>query len=261
MKLVVGCPVADRDWILPAWFAALQAQTRQPDEYVFVLSERQPTPVADTIRLIRWLSPVDVPALSYALDDSPYIPRYERNLHDPEHVYGEFARRRNLLRRMVLKREPDIFLSLDSDILLDDPRTIERLVGMLDLYPVAAPLVWLHPTGHASECYNAAWWAAGDPGSPDRAWRRATHADAEKGPQLVDIPMAAVMMRGVVLEACSWYYHRQGEDLGFAQDLEQHGMQCAWDPSLTTLHVMDPREMPDDTAAIQAAVALGGHVR
>jgi hypothetical protein len=107
-----------------------------------------------------------------------------------------------------------------------------------ELPELATPTVYLHPGGEASECFNVAWWAAGDPGSPDRAWRRATAEDAARGAQFVDIPMAAVMMRREVLDCCRYRFHAQGEDLGFAQDLDRLGFKCEWNPSITTRHVM-----------------------
>jgi hypothetical protein len=242
VKLVVGAPVCDRDWALPRWFECLRQQTRPPDEYVFVVNDV----TGNTRRLLHDLAPVEVPQLSYAVDETRYIPRQERQRHSAEHVYGDFAKRRNALLRMVLKRDPDVFLSLDTDIMLEDPTVIGRLLQLLSAPKkltegppaLVAPCTFLHPTGRASECFNAAWWAAGDPGSPDRAWRRATAEDAAEGVQLIDIPMAAVMMRRSVAERCRYRYHAQGEDLGFAQDLERLGYRCLWDPDLEVRHVM-----------------------
>lgn len=248
MKLVVGAPVCDRDWALPRWFECLQAQTRPPDEYVFVVNE---LPGLHTRRLLHELCPFDVPRLSYAIDRTPYIPRDDRQHHLPENVYGDFAWRRNKLLDMALKRDPDVFFSLDSDIMLDDPTTIERLLRLLTAAKaltagspdVVAASTFLHPTGRAGECYNAAWWAGGDEGSPERAWRRATADDAAEGVQLIDIPMAAVMMTRRVAETCRYRWHAQGEDLGFAQDLDRLDYRCVWDPNLETRHVMSPEAL------------------
>jgi hypothetical protein len=243
MKLIVGAPVADRDWALPRWFECLQNQTRPPDEYVFVVKEVEG---GGTRRLLHELAPVKVPQLSYAIDTTPYIPRHERNFHEAEYVYGDFAARRNALLRMALKREPDVILSLDTDVMLEDPTAIERLLQLLTAQKkltagepdLVAPCLFLHAAGRASECFNAAWWAAGEPGSPERAWRRATAEDAAAGVQLIDIPMAAVMMTARVAETCRYAYHRQGEDMGFAQDLDRQRYRCLWDPDLEVRHVM-----------------------
>lgn len=245
MRLIVGAPVGpDRHWALPLWFDCLRSQTRPPDEYVFLVNDGDDK----TVRLLRRLSGVDIPQLSYAVDRTAhFIPRYERNQHDVKTVYGEFARRRNQLREMVLRRQPDVFFSLDSDVMLEDPYVIERLLQMLHapkmMVPgepdVVAPSLFLHATGYESECYNAAWWwPVGDPDDPQRPWKRASHLNAAEGTQLVDIPLAAVMMRRAVLERCEYRYHACGEDLGFAQDLERHGFRCLWMPALQVRHVM-----------------------
>jgi hypothetical protein len=182
------------------------------------------------------------PALSYAIDQTPYVPRMERNQVGAEHVYADFASRRNRLLQMVLKREPDVFLSIDTDLMLEDPATIERLLELLERAPVAAPLTYLHPTGAASECFNAGWWNGGEPASPTRAWRRATVEEAH-GTIPVDIPMAAVAMRRQVVETCCYWVHECGEDMGFAQDLDRLGYECLWDTDLEVRHCMSPEEL------------------
>lgn len=238
MKVVVGAPVAAREWALPRWFECLYAQTRPPDEFVFVIKDVD----GDRSReLLHEMGPKP-PKLSYAIDQSRYVPRMERNHVGAEYVYADFAWRRNRLLQMVRKREPDVFISLDSDLLLEDPTTIERLLELLERAPVAAPLTYLHPSGPAGECYNAGFWQGGEPGSPTRAWRRATAQEAH-GTIPVDIPMAAVAMRRQVVDTCKYDYHQQGEDMGFAQDLDRLGYGCLWDTDLEVRHVMAAEEL------------------
>jgi hypothetical protein len=239
VKVIVGAPVADRAWALPHWFGCLYRQTRPPDEFVFVVNDAPDE--GKTRRLLHELGP-DVPQLSYGIDRTPFVPREKRASLPAEDVYRGFAYRRNQLRRLVLRREPDVFLSLDTDIMLENPRTIERLLAMLDDAPVAAPLLFLHPLGPASECFNAGFWQGGDPGSPERAWRRAVPEEAH-GTIPIDIPMAAVAMRREVLYRCEYRWHECGEDMGFAQDLDQHGFDCLWDTDLECRHVMNPEAL------------------
>jgi hypothetical protein len=210
------------------------AQTRPPDEYVFIVKD---LPGSNTRHLLHELCP-KIPQLSYAIDHTPFIPRHERNFHAAEHVYSDFAWRRNKLRQMVLKREPDVFLSLDTDIMLEDETVVERLLGMLDDAPVASVCTFLHPAGRASECFNAGFWTGGDPGSPDRAWRRATPIDAAMGTIQIDIPMAVVAMKRRIVETCQYRHHAQGEDCGFAQDLDRLGVPVLWNADIEARHVM-----------------------
>jgi hypothetical protein len=238
VKVIVGAPVCGRDWILPQWFECLKAQTRPPDEYVFVVKEID----GDRSRqLLHKHGPLP-PKLSYAIDRTPYVPRMERNKIGAQYVYTDFAVRRNRLLQMVLKREPGVFISLDTDILLEDPTAIERLLAMLDRAPVASLVTFLHPLGRESECYNAGHWQGGDPGSPTRAWRRVTPQDAQ-GTIEIDIPMAVVAMRREVLDTCRYHYHECGEDLGFAQNLNQHGYRCLYDTDLHARHVWSKEDL------------------
>ena len=243
MRVVVGAPVADRDWILPQWVECLENQTRPPDHYTFVVGEVEGTePTQKLQQLIG--KPTAGGRLSYAMDQTRFVPRQERNNSRREFIYGDFAWRRNRLLQMVKRASADVFLSLDTDILLEDPTVIARLLEMLEAAPLAAPCVFLHPLGRQSECYNAAFWQMGlDAGEDDRQWRRVTAADCQVGPILVDIPMAAVMMRREVIESCSYRYHECGEDMGFAQDLDRHGMPCLWDPGMEVRHVMSPEAL------------------
>jgi len=237
MKVVVGAPVAARAWSLPKWFQCIYSQTRVPDEFVFVIGE-----VGDDQSRQIIHDHVPQAKLSYAIDQTRYVPRMERASVETRFVYGDFAWRRNRLLQMVQKRDPDVFISLDTDLMLEDPTTIERLLELLERAPVAAPLTYLHPTGAASECFNAGWWAGGEPGSPDRAWRRATAKEAH-GVIPIDIPMAAVAMRRQVVETAKYAFHECGEDMGFAQDLDRLGYECLWDTDLYATHYMDEQAL------------------
>ena len=146
----------------------------------------------------------------------------------------------------MLATDAHMFFSLDTDILLTDPASIEKLASVLirQRYDVAQPTVYLHPAGRRSGCFNAAWWCAGSPGDPQRVWARVQEADlpqqALRGLVDIDIPMAAVMMRRQVLELCEYKPHEQGEDIGFADSLDEHGFSVCWLTDLETFHPWGP---------------------
>lgn len=242
MRIAVGAPVADRAEILPRWFECLRAQTIQPDDYIFIHS-------GDRDETYRILVENGARVTRTAL---PYYSRNERNLDpaDP-HRARHLARLRNQGRREFLLTDADVFFSLDTDILLEDPTVIERLLALLeDGWDTASPLLYLHPLGERSECYNAGWWKTRDPaghGNFDfgRAWERATKNQvlSYRSPLKIDIPMAAVMMKRHALAMCRYQAHELGEDMGFAQQLEKHGMRCAWATDILVRHVMDPKAL------------------
>lgn len=241
--LVVVAPVAARGWALERWFECLERQTMQPDAFAFVFTETGDDTLAKLDLGLRFAE--------VRVEHAPeqFVPRERRN-QGLRYAIELLAMLRNRCLANALRMGANIIFSLDTDIFLTDPTTIEQLVTELDFLPLSAPMVNLSPIG---PCFNAADWMSGEPG-PTRAWQRYGPEDLKNTVPLggpvqvvipVDIPMAAVMMRRWVAEGCSYGYHEAGEDMGFAQSLDRHGFRCAWRPDLLTTHVMDPAaELP-----------------
>jgi hypothetical protein len=249
MKLCVGAPVGDdREWVFDAWLDALRAQTVQPDYIRLVTGQAIPGWVVHEL---------EDQGVEYDCAPSE-LPCYTRNQRtadptDPNRT-NHFCALRNQLRGLMLETDADVFLSLDTDILLTNPDTIELLLDALFRYhySVAAPMVYLHPLGEEGGCYNAAWWCTSELGDPKRAWQRISTDDIREhretlgsmfnidealGPMTIDIPMAAVAMRRSVLEACTYTPHEQGEDIGFADQLSANNFSIGWCYNLETWHV------------------------
>jgi hypothetical protein len=233
--MALGAPVANRANILPDWFGGLRGQTLQPDQLCFVYS-----PTGDRTRTIIEGSGYPVTITEYK---APFFSRDERNgdPKDPNRA-KHFTRLRNTLRRMFLDTDADVFISLDTDIMLTDETALERLVDTLSQgWDVAAPLTCLHPAGFDSHCYNAGWWTAGDPGDPNRVWRRAERNDVvtRRSPVQVDFPMAAYAIRRHTMALCRYAPFECGEDLGFGDALNRHQARCAWLTDLRVPHIWD----------------------
>ncbi len=243
MRLIVGAPVADRAWSLPAWFDCLRRQTRQPDEFAFVHSG-QPgdatwRALSDGVRAAG--KPSDV--------------RHDPAAPHPRHDYARFqtlARLRNDLLDIARDDlDADLFLSLDTDVMLENPDTIKRLEQLVvtDGWDVASPVTWLHPLGEGSWAYNAAWWsAAGTPGDPRRPWARPEPVTLPWGEVVeIGVPMAAMLMNRRAMD-CRYRWHLGGEDLGFAQDLDQRGLRVAWDTGLKAFHAWNESHLKERQA-------------
>lgn len=233
MKVAIGAPVAERAWILNRWFQCLDRQTVRPSEFCFVYSHS----TDGTLALLK-----DAPAPTTVVKSPlPFYPRDQRNDDPADKCRAKhFSKLRNHLRTLLLATDADVLLSLDTDILLEDEYAIERLVDALDDFDMAAPLTYLHPGGELSECYNAGFWTAGDPGSFTRGWRRADKNDvlAYRSPIKIDVPMACVAMRRHALAMCKYKPHECGEDLGFADSIDQHDLRVGWLTDLPVRHVM-----------------------
>jgi hypothetical protein len=213
----------------------LERQTVKPDAFAFVYSES-----ADgTLDLLERKQQEAEVYIEFAAE--PFIPRGRRN-EDRALAFTQLAKHRNTLLRHALRMDADVFFSLDTDVFLTDPTSIEQLLDALHYLPVASPLTYLHKLGPESRCYNAGFWRTYDR-SETRAWERATFEQVEHengGVLEVDIPMAAVMMPRWVAEDCAYAYHETGEDAGFAQSLDFHGFKTAWLTGLYAPHVMEP---------------------
>lgn len=249
LRLVVGCPVANRDWVLADWFDALAAQTVRPDALVFVHSGE--TFHDATYRALHaGMSQLGCDVRNILHDPTPPHPREDNER------FRTLARCRNTLLAMARAAQADVFLSLDSDILLCGEDSVERLLapirsGQAD---VTSLLTWFHPAGPGAWAVNAGRWAepaGGDPGR--RAWERMPATLAGEPPVSIDIPMGAIAMSRWVIDRCQYRWHQSGEDLGFAIDLDRHGARCLWLTDTPAFHVWSPAHLAEAREYVTSA--------
>jgi hypothetical protein len=248
LRLIAGCPVANRAWSLPRWFERVAAQTRRPDGLVFVHAGDDETLVAVYREAARHGF-----AVTTVADEQPPRPR-----HDNERFRTLTNARNDLLRTVQHELDADLLLSLDSDIMLEDPETIERLERLVveDGYDLASPVAFLHPAAPsawspaepACWAYNAGFWPPTDTAVDEtrRPWVRSPVDAIPWGARVeIDIPMAVWLGNRQVID-CRYQWHDQGEDVGFAQDLERHGLRCVWDTGMYAWHCWEPRVLEVD---------------
>lgn len=162
--------------------------------------------------------------------------------------YETMARmRNNLLEKATNKQnEFDYYFSLDSDILLKDINTINKLIDYAELYKdtVVSPLMYMTPD---SEMYPSmmSWKANEPPGT--RAERRLDEYPIGQ-PFFVDVVMAAVFMPKEIFTNVRYRSHRQGEDLGFAARLAEQGYRSLAASDIYAPHIMH-KNMIDAHAA------------
>lgn len=176
-----------------------------------------------------------------------HFPRPAHQRHDNER-YRTLAEARNELLRSVQAVEADLFLSLDSDIMPEDPETIERLERLIveDGFDLAQPVTFLHPQAPPTwspaqlPCwaYNAGWFPPGrELDGCKRPWTRPAVENIPWGSRVeIDIPMACWLGNRRTID-CRYRWHESGEDIGFAQDLERAGLRCVWDTGLYARHI------------------------
>jgi hypothetical protein len=229
MKLLVGCPILKREWIIGEWLRRVEQHT--PDDwhlnYVFVGSPEDPTR-----RVIDEVASNPVHYVDVAED-------LEAETRD--HAWaqkGAFARMvalRNHLLEEVRIIGPDLFLSLDSDILVH-PNQITNLVDVLEndernFAAVGGKVFLASGTGHPSWCNY----------SPQKGMKR-SNIDYV-GP--VDVIMAVKLMSPAAFHV-DYEYHHQGEDVGWSLACGRKGLALAHDGRVTSKHVMSRTNLNGD---------------
>lgn len=235
MRIVVGCPVRRREWIAEQWvnhvaWATVEAGINDGNvELLFVAHEDDPT-----IELLEKSASVFGLKTSFLGDEED--PTDIKRMWTKGRI-ETMVRVRNTLLEGVREREPDYFLSLDSDILLNDRaiRAMLRLFQTLkhkgDGPSATGHCVHLH---HLSKDYpNYAMIS--------NAGRLQRHMHEGEIPN-VHVLMAAKLMNPHAY-AVDYEYDRRGEDIGWSNAVRTHGMHLAWTGKVVSKHCMKPSHL------------------
>lgn len=229
--LLIGCPIQNRAWILPKYLAhsALAAAgAGYVAEYLFV-GDPQSDP--DTFRVI---DECGWPATSVVVVDESR-PKDVRVWNADR--YHHMVELRNTMLREVRRIEPELFLSLDSDILLHG-QSLTESIPILDGLdhkgrgPFAAVglLTYMTRNGTSAPSYGLF--------SRERQIRRPD----SRGCFPVDVIMAAKIMTPAAY-AVDYVYDQLGEDIGWSKEIAAHGLQLCFDGRLGNKHVMRPEDL------------------
>jgi hypothetical protein len=223
MHLLIGCPVAGRAWIMDTWFAhveeSLVCAGVDDAEYVFLADQTDPT--------------VEV-----------IIDSCERPLHWVWHEEGENGRTwdleggrtwnakrydymveiRNLLLAKVRSLQPDLFLSLDSDILLD-PKTIGLLMEDVGRFDAVGLKCYMTTTGKQFPSYAMLRGSA--------LFRK----DIDYGPSPVDVIMGGKLMTPKAYSV-DYKFDSHGEDIGICRAWKDAGVSMGFEGRVVNKHVM-----------------------
>lgn len=216
-KLLVGCPVYRRDWILPLWFQHVEvaAVVAGVDiQYVFVADPDDSETLAEILSAHHPVHWVCQPEL---------IP------HDGRRVWNHdrfkwMVDLRNILLRAVRDIKPDLFLSLDSDILLN-PLSIKSMMEGLDRFDAVGGKLYM--TG-GTTCPS---WATFSRSAG------LSRQDAE-GFFPVEVIMACKLMTPMAFNV-DYVFHEHGEDVGWSLAASMAGCRLGWDGRVANKHVME----------------------
>lgn len=220
MKLLVGCPTRNRTWILEKWRDHVEAATpgNWDLQYVFVVG----TDDRDTIEM---LSSWKRANLIYIDEPDPGAKRTWNSTR-----YDHMVFLRNTMMDYVRDTNPDLFLSLDSDILLGQ-NAIREMHETIEKYEFDAVggLTWLDPVD--PKCTNVANWTS----SQMKGFKRVV----SRGHHKVDIIMAIKLMTPSVYNV-EYAYHILGEDLGWNRNMFLSQKHIGMDGRTANKHIMKP---------------------
>lgn len=214
--LIIGCPVYKRDWIMPLWFDHVEKAAANADVepvYAFVVDDRDEETVEAISRH----------AADYVLSVR------EKSEHDGSRTWNPrrfewMVELRNELLGIVRLAEPNLFLSLDSDMLLH-PEAITNLMETVEGCDAVGGKAFLTPRGT-----NHPTWA--NLGASNHLFRQ--NSD---GVFRVDVIMAIKLMKPSAYSV-NYQYARQGEDIGWSTACKKAGLRLMWDGRVANKHVM-----------------------
>jgi hypothetical protein len=221
MRLVIGCPIRDRAWIMPAWFDSVRTAVDRCDvdvEFIFVGD-----PSTDpTFRLVNAACKFHGFSRMVMELDEIYEP-YKRVWNIDR--YSHMVRLRNTLLRGVRRLEPDLFWSLDSDILVA-PDALVSLLDGIQSFDAVGGKIYMTPKGTQCPSYGML-----------NAHGGLLRPDAD-GLFSVDVIMATKLMRPKAYNV-DYVVDRQGEDIGWSKAARAAGCKLGWDGRVLSAHVMD----------------------
>lgn len=234
-NILIGAPIYKREWILPKWIECIENQNYPKENlgFIFELGSND-----DATHEILW----DWQTKSqFKVFDGEILMKMNHETHPEGHrtwnaekYYNMVTLRNTLLERATaLSDSFDVYFSLDSDILLENPDTLSILVNEMDKgLDVLSPLSYMSPRD--TNYPSAMTW------DNEFAIRCARRHDLYRIGETFecDVVMAAVMMSKPVFTQARYRWNPQGEDIGFAKHLRELGFKsyAAW--SVYCPHIM-----------------------
>lgn len=233
MKLIIGCPIYKRAWILPLWFAALERQSIPLSKigFIFETSPDDESTVS-MLRLWRQYHP-EVPL--FEIRERNDISHYDHDNNSRQWTmskYENMVNLRNSLLSRVREIQPEYYLSLDSDIILKNQNTLELLIAHIDDGADAvSPLMFMTPFD--TKYPSVMDWMDKE---QFRGYRKNSYPLGTYFKS--DIIMAAKMMSKKVYNNVDYEVHSQGEDLGWSKNAALNGYSLYCASYMYAAHIM-----------------------
>lgn len=227
MDYLVGCPVWQREWILPEWFEHIEKSFERVGKipsYVFVLDKHKDN---GTVECIEQHTKNRFVALNYVSEQFHKRDTFYRDWSEERLRW--MVELRNTLLASVRKCKPDYFLSIDSDILLK-PCHFESMLQAINDYDAVGGKVFL---GHGS----MGPLNYGDLTPSGRMVRG--HVDYLG---VVDVLMALKIMTPKAYNV-DYRYDIQGEDIGWSKACKEQHLKFGYDARHVSKHCMNLQDL------------------
>lgn len=226
MRLLVGCPFWRREWIIGHWiehvFKSCEKAGVSP-AFVFVGDKTDPT-------WERILTYGEAILVEHSEDTDGPIPWERQRRWNEQDRLEKMVQVRNLLLGVVRENTPELFLSVDSDILLHED-AVSSLLDVINLhaYGAVGGKTYLAPSGIDSPSYAML---------VNNHLRRFDATGILK----VDVIMGIKLMSPEAYNI-DYKYDFHGEDIGWAKNCAEQGVMLGWDGRVTSKHVFKPEKL------------------
>lgn len=223
-KVLIGCPVRNRAWILPQYLNCLEqlAWPQSLIEYCFIINDC----IDQTEQILEQFARRQSASVRLIAVNSERKPAYLRG----EYSFSHLADLRNLLLREFLHSDCDFLFSLDSDILAP-PDSLSRLIDS-GCEVISCLVCNGHILGDLS-VYNIL-----------EKSKSGRYIHIRNFPRdcifPVDCTGAAYLIQRPVVERYGVYYTAQygAEDIGFCENARQKGIPIFCDGRIECVHMM-----------------------
>lgn len=233
MKVLIGCPIYKRDWILHHWIKCILSQSVSVKDIGF-LFEVSPDD-EKTITILETFKKLEknIPYFEIVVrEDISHFEHIENGRNWTISKYENMVSLRNHLLNKVREINPEYYFSLDSDILLENTGTIELLIAHIKSGADAvSPLMFMTPIG---TMYPSVMNWRED--IENKAYRKIAYPIGEYFKS--DVIMAAKMMSKKVYSSVDYHIHEQGEDVGWSYQCKVQGHKLYSASYIYAPHIM-----------------------
>jgi hypothetical protein len=213
MKILLGCPIYKREWIIHHWIRDVLTQSVDISNIGFVFEvSPDDTTIIEVLQIWKNISK-EIPYFNIKVrDDIPHFEHEENTRKWTISKYENMVSLRNSLLQTAREVEPDFYFSLDSDILLENPNTLELLIAHIKSGADAvSPLMFMTPI---YDMYPSIMTWRND--GTNKALRQQSYPIGSYFQ--TDVIMAAKMMSKNVYQNVDYVVHEQGEDVGWSYE-------------------------------------------